>query len=120
MKVHMLDRKALLDELLNYSKPSDLSFIRNQLALHSWDSEAPIVTLLKEDVCKILQRYLDGDLSAMQVEAWAEALEMREDIAFGTEDDPQVQMCIYSLATPILEGELNRQKATEMILSLQQ
>ncbi len=94
--------------------------LRQQLSVYPWDCETAVVTLTKGMICKILQRYLDGDLSAMQVEAWAEALEMRENIAFGTENDPQVQMCIYSLATPILEGELNKQKATEMILSSQQ
>lgn len=116
----MKSRKELLGRLVRYSNPVELVSLREQLSVYPWDSETKLVVLSRADVCDILLRFTDGDLSSTDIENWAEALEMREDIAFGEdEDDPRVQVAIYALASPALEGLLDLNKAEEMIRSLE-
>ena len=54
----MEDRKSLLERLVRFELPIE-------------DSIA---------ILRILERYLAGELSAQQVEYWAELLEMRDDV----------------------------------------
>jgi len=91
-----------------------LDSVREELSTFPWDSEEPLFTLRREHVERILDRYLTGELSAAEVEAWAEALEVRDDIGFA-DDGPTLQNAIFSLANPSVNGALTPDRAHELL-----
>jgi hypothetical protein len=112
----MEDRKRLVEELKYYTDPNRLPQIMKALAQHPWDSE-PLVTLSMQDVCSILERYLDGKLTAKNVHDWADAVEVRDDIECGSEelDREAVAQIIMRLAMPELEGSLTKERAESVV-----
>jgi hypothetical protein len=79
---------------------------------YEWD-EYDLVPLRLADVVRVLRRFLQGTLSACDVEAWADALEMREDVDY----DSDVGESLFILATPSINGELTTDLAESLIKS---
>ena len=73
-------RQQLLRSLVELERP--LAEIVHELSRLGWDSDRDLVTLERRHVLRILERFREGELPAEQVEAWANAVEAREDIAF--------------------------------------
>lgn len=88
------------------SSADNLSAAIVALSVFPWDCEESLVTVTAADAHAILRRYVDGGLSAVQVEAWADAVEVRDDIDFEGGSSGLVRECIHELANPSLEGEL--------------
>jgi len=74
-----------------------------------------LVTLTLKDIGSILTRFLQLELTAQDVTDWASALELRDDIKFGYDDEGAVFTAIFKLATPELEGPLTMQRAESLI-----
>lgn len=53
-------------------------------------------------IAAVLQRFKAGELTASQVEAWAEMIEGREDIDL----DATAREAIFQLANPIINGPI--------------
>jgi len=64
----------------------------------------------------VLERFVSEALTAEQVEAWANAVEMREDVEYGG-SSLQARF-LHSLANPVLDGALSLASAKEMLLRL--
>jgi len=75
------------------------------------DGEHDLVQLRLGDVVRVLRRFGQGVLSAGDVEAWADALEMREDVDY----DSDVGESLFILSTPSINGELTADKAELLI-----
>jgi hypothetical protein len=75
-----INRLGLVEDLLKNSKP--LHKIVAQLATLSWDYDGDCVTLKRMHIFSILERYRLNQLSAEEVEYWANQIESREDIVF--------------------------------------
>ena len=105
----MKDREQLLLELL--CSPKAAEALTRALARFGWDSDVELVTLCAVDV---LREYAARDLSAAEVEAWAEALEVREDVAMEFGQDGVVHNVIHILANPAIEGPLSPERARLM------
>lgn len=76
----MSDRQELLDLLLEGLVPAEQ--ITAQLSEFAWESDRPAVLLTRKHALGILKRFVEGDLSNDEVTAWADAIEVREDIDF--------------------------------------
>ena len=106
----MNKRKEILKELIEFrGEPSELI---KQLSQFEWDSGAPLVKLELSHVIKVLQSYIDGGISKSQVENWANAIEVRDDIEF----NKTVKDLIYTLAnSEISDQEINQTWAKETV-----
>lgn len=108
----MQTRKTLLEQLLRFEKP--LQETLSLLESFDLDSDGSLAFLGYADIAHVLERYLQGVLSRRDVYDWAAALELREDIEFG-HDEEHVFDIIYKLATPELEGELTPARAQNLL-----
>jgi len=100
----MADRVRVLKSLVALDQP--LLEIIESLRRFSWDSDKDLVILKIEDLAAILDRFLAGDLSDSEVEAWANAIESREDIGFDEVGEDLIRDVIDRLANPELSGPL--------------
>jgi len=71
-----------------------------------WDASEPLVLLTREDIVRVLDRYLAGELTAEQVTDWADRVECREDIGFSGGDEDVLADAVFRLANPSLRDEL--------------
>jgi hypothetical protein len=91
--------------------------LKFSLAKFSWDSEEDLVILKRKHLLIMLYRFLRGELSSLDLEDWAEAIECREDIAFEEPYQKLIGEIIFKLANPkILAGGLSR-KNIELLIS---
>jgi hypothetical protein len=84
------------------------------LKVFPWDSE-PLVSVTAADIGAVLRQFLAGAIEASDVEAWADALEPRDDVELATEECVEA---IFTLANPTLEGQLNVATARSLLDSL--
>ncbi len=110
------ERKRLLENLI-YIKGSVQESIKVLDGYDTGHDGEELVVLAKEDIKEILNRYLMDKITAEDIFLWADAIELRGDICFGTEDDESgvVFDIISYIATPELEGEISKDKAEEFI-----
>ncbi|MGK7946046.1 MAG: hypothetical protein AB4058_16410 [Microcystaceae cyanobacterium] len=109
-------RHQLLNTLLKFEQP--LSDTLNSLNNFSWDSEEVLVSLNKEHLINILQRYLQGELSLTDVENWANAIEGREDIEYEENYEEILEEILFVLANPLLSKPLSSHSAQDYLNQL--
>ena len=92
------DRTSLLTRLVRYELPlgDTVALLRS----FGWNSEEVLVVLTVGDVVQLLTRYVAGELSAKQVEHWAELLEMRSDLGYETDSAVKLRAVVSGLANP--------------------
>lgn len=100
-------RKELAERLVRFDAP--LAPTLSALQEFGWDCDEPLVTLDASSVRSVLQRYLSGSLTAGDVEAWAEAIECRDDV-----DCSRFRDVIHELANPLLTRALTPATAQEL------
>jgi hypothetical protein len=83
---------------LRESIPVSISRLRQ----FPWDSDRALVVLTGNDLARMLDRYLQGELSNMELEEWANALEGRDDIGYEPSTDDNLRRIIFELANPLL------------------
>lgn len=110
--------KTLLIRLVNFDSPQSLQELMTSLRAYDSDRRERLVHLSKSQIASILERYLSGDLKDIDVEAWADALEIREDIEFGDDNDLISTQIIWELANPMLTQPLTAEIAKSFILRL--
>lgn len=110
-------RATLLKSLLVLDR--DVSDTVCELNRLGWDSETELVTLDRHYIVSILDRYLNRQLSASDVEDWANAIESREDIAYEPKFEDAIDRAIQALANPVLTRSLSERTAKEWIQFLQ-
>lgn len=111
-------RKQLLRSLVELERPLD-DLVR-ELSRLGWDCDRELVTLQRQHVLSILERFKQGELLAQQVEAWANAVEAREDIAIESVAHSVLTSAVFELANPALHGALTKELADQWILRLRQ
>jgi hypothetical protein len=90
--------------------------IRMELVTYPWDLDDPLVFLRPTHVRSILSRFLNGDLTAASVAAWAEAVELRDDIDYEDEERHVLGEAIFVLANPDVNGHLTPERAEAMLV----
>lgn len=112
-------RKSLLEELLRFEDPRQLGKIMKQLREYGWDSEVELVRLDFGVIISLLKRFLDGEITAQQLEDWGNAVEQRDDIEFGMGNSPWILDAISELANPALHQPLTPDTMGNLLLRLE-
>jgi|SRR5688572_5441319 hypothetical protein len=108
-----MDRATALAALVRMEGPvADASA---RLQSFPWDSDAALVTVTPGDFARALRRYSLGEISAAEVESWANALESRDDlrVAPGLLSD-----LLHELANPLLTEPLSKSRANHWLTKL--
>lgn len=107
-------RAEVLRELIAYR--SDPSPLMQELASFGWDwpAEEPLAVLTRRDLLTVIERFLAGELSAAQLEDWAERLECREDLGFEPGYEGLVDDVFFRLATPCINEPLTPESVSRM------
>ena len=101
-------RKELVERLVRFDAP--LAPTLSALQEFGWDCDEPLATLDAASVRGVLQQFLSGRLTAGDVEAWADAIECRDDI-----DCSRFRDIIHELANPLLTPALTPATAQELL-----
>jgi hypothetical protein len=112
----MKTRQEYLNALVNLDRP--LSTILPILKTFPWDNGEALITLKKDHLIHILDRYLNSSLSATDLENWANAIECREDITYEIEGEDLVNDIIFDLANPTLNEPLSPELVGQYISQL--
>lgn len=99
-------RREALRDLALFASP--LHSVRHSLSDFTWDSDE-LSMLDKQHVLQVLRRFETGELTDKDVEAWANAIEMRDDIGYDRET--AVWDVLHELANPTLTEQLTRERA---------
>ena len=114
----MTTRFKLLNSLLQFDKP--LIEILPPLSALGWDSEETIICLQKQHFTQILQRYLNNELSASDIEDWANAIEGHEDIGYESDSSELLADAIFELANPQLTDPISKKLAQNWLTKFTQ
>ena len=106
------ERIEVLRDLVELREPILATIGR--LRLFPWDSDAALVMLTSNDLIRILDRYLRRELSNIEVEEWAEALEGRDDIGYESQLGGTLRQIIFELANPLLTTPLGPAQARRL------
>ena len=109
----MRTRKEILTDLILYRK--ELGTLQEELSIYAWDSNTPIVIITITEVKEVFNNYLNDNISNEELEDWANAIEMRDDIGFGSENIKEI---IFNIANPILTQSISKQKIEQYIVGL--
>jgi hypothetical protein len=85
---------------------------------YPYDSEVPIVTLQAEHIRKAMERYLRGEIAAAELEAWADAVEGRDDIEYFEPHEDEISEALFRLSTPELNSPLSKEVAEKWLSEL--
>lgn len=107
-----MERTDLLKDLLEYK--GNISFLSKALQTFSWDSEE-LVQFRVAQLATILNRYISGELTATDIESWANLIECREDIGY---ESAALKEAIHDLANPALSAPLNHSEAKKLLQRL--
>ncbi len=110
----MDSRESLLKALLSFTRP--IPDISRELSAYAWDAPCPLVVLDAVHVSSVLNRFMAGELSSLQVDDWANCIELRDDIEY----DPSsaVGLALHELANPMLTCSLTKQSAAALVATL--
>lgn len=89
------------------------------LADFSWDSDTELVNLTRADAVRVLQDYLAGKLTVQDVQYWADALEVRDDIGREAGFEDELTEFLFEMATPDVAGPLTPELATQWVQTFQ-
>ena len=112
----MEERRKAVFMLLEFS--GDLTAINGELQKFGWDCEKPLAVLEPIHVCRILDRFLAGDLSAVQVEDWANSVECRDDIEMEASHEGALENAIFLLANPEINFPISPDLAMRIVKGL--
>jgi hypothetical protein len=99
-----MTRQEAVASLVSFDKP--LALLRAGVAAFPYDWDGPaLATLRSGHVASVLARWKSGNLTAEEVEEWANLVEIREDLTHDP-DDLKVADAVFDLANPLLQGDL--------------
>lgn len=110
-------RKWLLKQVIQF-KP-DWENLTKDLLAFDWDYEGEPVFLDKENISKVLELYIEGDIEEKTVYRWADFLEVREDVDYPEEYEGVISEILLELANPDTHGRLTLGNARKMLFDLQ-
>jgi hypothetical protein len=106
------NREQILQDLIELRIRPEAA--RKALAAFDWDSPE-LVTVSARDVERVIQKWLDGVWTAADCEAWADAIEVRDDVGFSNE---RVKQACFELANPLLTEPLTQSRAHTVLHEL--
>lgn len=82
----------------------DIEETIQKLNTFEWDYTGDPIVLRKEDAASVLERYIDGQITSGDIEKWADAIELREDIAYEPSSFEWLENVICTLSAPEING----------------
>lgn len=112
-----MDRSKALQTLVRFEQPLDaiLSLLRS----YEWDSDRPLITLDRQTIRHILERYIAGELSEQDIDDWANAVEVRDDICYEENYEELIDDLITQMSNPLLYEPLTQEKASMWLSHLE-
>ncbi|MCB9877501.1 MAG: hypothetical protein H6835_07870 [Planctomycetes bacterium] len=105
----MTDRTQALRDLIECRPPVAAAAAR--VAEFPFASDRELIHLTPDHLVAVLHRFIRGELTSHDVETWADALELREDVGC----PPELGDALFVLSSPEINGLLTTTLATEMI-----
>lgn len=109
-----MSRSAALSALVKVSIPVPDAI--SNLAQFPWDSDSDLIVVSLGDFIEVLSRFVRGELAEADVEAWANALECREDIGYANSTAREL---LHELANPLLTSQLTPHRAALLLARMQ-
>jgi len=103
------DRTRALVDLVAFRGPLSESIER--VARFPWDCDEELVSVTMADVLAVLRRYLAGEVVAKDLQAWADAVEMRDDLGHA----PGVVDVLFELSNPGINRAITPTLAQDLI-----
>ena len=113
MSSRLLDVLALVE----WRRPLDESI--EALSKFPWDYEGPPQEFRAAHVKGALGRYTRGEVTANEIENWANAIEMRDDLEFEAQNFTNLTELIFELANPVLTEALTKERAIALLQNLE-
>lgn len=112
----MSDHHAILESFLRLDRPLEEAKAQvHGLGMGSTDVSA---MLTGHHIRNILQRFEREQLSADDVEEWAEIIGSRDDIEFEPDNHDEIAQIIFVLANSSMNGALGREQVPRLIESI--
>lgn len=109
MSKDRVPRLSVIEALLAMTMPT--IEVKKNLNNEPWDYTGQGVMLTKQHIINALRRYIDGQLSEIEIEQWANQIEGREDIYPDPSFATNIEEVIYELANPYLTETLTIERA---------
>lgn len=103
-----MDRVEALIQIVRFGEKRELAY--SALASIPFDSEVALVKVTKEDLANVLNKFLRSEITADELELWANFIECRDDLNYA-----EIEDYIYAVANPVLVGEIDIMKINKMI-----
>jgi hypothetical protein len=103
-------RRGAVENLVHLRVPVDEAI--SALKPFPWDSEHELATLGAAEVKVALEKFIDGRVSAEELEIWANGVEGRDDIDFTPHE---VIDLITEIANPLLFSPLSTDTASKLL-----
>ena len=110
------ERLSLVRDLLEMKEP--LAETLDKLSQYPWDFEKRGVVLTAGHLEKVLDRDVKNELSAEQVDMWANSVEGRDDIEIGGDEHSDFHEVLNELANPTLTHLLTLERAKVILQML--
>ena len=107
------ERIAAVERLIVLADP--LPVCRERIAGCAWDYHGVPALLTRADITRVLRRYLADELTAADVEGWADAVEFRDDIEYDAPDLDEISDLLAILSNPAINGLLTKAAARAML-----
>ena len=105
------ERRRVLERVLR-AEPSireDVGVLRG----FPFDACEPLALLTLDIARGVLARHADGQITDEDLVAWADALEIRDDVALEPAFEDTLRECLFELAEPVLTGKPTSALAAE-------
>jgi hypothetical protein len=102
-----MDRVEALKQIVRFGDKREIAY--SALASFPFDSEVELVKVTKEDLANVLNKFLLNEITADDLELWANFIECRDDLNYA-----EIEDYIYALANPVLVGEIDMIKIIKM------
>ncbi len=103
-----MDRVEVLKQIVRSGDKREFAY--SVLASLPFDSEVELVKVTKEDLANVLNKFLLNEITADDLELWANFIECRNDLNYA-----EIEDYIYALANPVLVGEIDIIKISKMV-----
>jgi hypothetical protein len=97
------------------SDPNSTKKAQEALSLYEWDCIEPIIVLHLGDIISALRKYIEGGITEVDIENWANTIECREDIEYEEIHKDIISELIHELANPTLTTRLTVPRAKHLI-----
>ena len=104
------NRAEILKELVLLQ--GDIKMLEKELSQYPWDIEKPLVKIGIENFSNVLKKSINNEISFETLIDWANAIECRDDLEFENEE---MQEMIFELGNPEINGEITKERLTQIL-----